>query len=131
MVNKDYHARSGMSCGCGRSGSTRSSQMQENTAQRYSCGCGGRDGRGKAWMRRLKMVDFALQELVLYLDMYPDCRRALDKYHALREEREKLLRALEDSGIAVTAMNNNSREHWDWADAPWPWEYEFLGNAED
>jgi spore coat protein JB len=80
-------------------------------------------------MRRLQVLDFALQELTLYLDMYPDCRRAMEKYHTLREEREGVKAALEAAGYPITCVGNMSREHWDWGEGPWPWEYDFAGNC--
>ena len=82
-------------------------------------------------MRRLQVLDFALQELVLYLDMYPECRRALEKYHALKREREQLVNMLQESGIPITAMGNASKDKWAWIDSPWPWEYDFIGNHKD
>jgi spore coat protein JB len=123
--------------GCGRN------DRDDHTPEREGCSCpicalarcGGGESRGdrrvRTWMRRLQMVDFALQELVLYLDMYPDCRRALQKYHALKEEREKLIKALQSSGVPICANGVESHEYWSWIDAPWPWEYDFIGNDKD
>ena len=95
------------------------------------CSRGGGDAQMRARMRRLQIIDFALQELILYLDMYPDCRRALQKYHALKAEREQLVRILQESGVPITAFGVENQERWDWTDAPWPWEYDFAGNAKD
>ena len=95
------------------------------------CSRGGGDAQMRARMRRLQIVDFALQELILYLDIYPDCRRALQKYHALKAEREQLVRALQEGGVPITALGVENQERWDWTDAPWPWEYDFAGNAKD
>ena len=74
--------------------------------------------------KRLQKVDFALVETVLYLDAYPHCRVALDYYHKLLAEREKLVAALADGGSPISAYSNTSCESWDWIDGPWPWQFD-------
>ncbi|MBQ7339057.1 MAG: spore coat protein CotJB [Clostridia bacterium] len=98
---------------------------------RTSSRTGKNCGQMNAWMRRLQELDFALQELVLYLDVYPDCRRALDKFHTLRAEREQVMKRIEMSGTPVRAIGNESHDSWDWTDNPWPWEVDFPGNGKD
>ncbi len=70
----------------------------------------------------LQAIDFALQETVLYLDAYPDCKPALDYYHQLIETRAQLLAAYEKNCAPVTMYGNTSRTSWDWVQGPWPWE---------
>ena len=118
--------------GCHMLGGGNAVAAEECRACPFSrCSRGGGDAQMRARMRRLQIVDFALQELILYLDMYPDCRRALQKYHALKAEREQLVRALQEGGVPITAHGVENQERWDWTDAPWPWEYDFAGNAKD
>ncbi len=74
--------------------------------------------------KHLQALDFAINETVLYLDAYPDCREALDYYHKLVQERDQVMTAYEKSCGPVTMYGNTSRTSWDWIAAPWPWEPE-------
>ena len=79
-------------------------------------------GNGDALMQKLRQVDFAIYDTVLYLDAYPNCRKALAHYHSLLEMRKKLKAEYESMHGPVTAFGNESRENWDWTATPWPWE---------
>ena len=92
-------------CGCGRSND------QQNT-----CACAG-------LLAKIRAVDFALYELVLYLDAYPDCRDALDTYHKLLCRKRELIAEYESTCGPLTAFGNESHTSWDWIDKPFPWEY--------
>jgi hypothetical protein len=48
-------------------------------------------------MQTLRALDFAIQETVLYLDAYPECRQALDYYHRLMEERKAAMAEYENA----------------------------------
>lgn len=72
---------------------------------------------------QIRAVDFALVELVLYLDAYPHCHEALDTYHKLIARRKGLYAQYEASCGPLTAMGNRSTSSWDWIDKPFPWEY--------
>ena len=87
------------------------------------CGHGNAcSGSCKKDLKRLRAIDFAIQETVLYLDAYPECRQALEYYHKLIEARERLLSSYEKSCGPMTMYGNRSRQSWDWVDGPWPWE---------
>ena len=77
---------------------------------------------GEALLERLRQVDFALYETVLYLDAYPNCRKALAHYHTLLEMRKKLTAEYEAAHGPLNCFGNESRESWDWTATPWPWE---------
>lgn len=80
------------------------------------CRCGGDLGR------RLQEVNFALYDTILYLDAYPNCRKALAHYHSLLELKKQLTAEYERDVGPVTAFGNANRERWDWVTTPWPWE---------
>ena len=107
-ANNGNHANNG---GCSRRG-----------------GCPGRVGCGncRALMDRLRAVDFALNETVLYLDAYPTCDEAMSFYKQLVTERKKLVEAYETECGPLT-MYGNVANTWDWAEGPWPWEAEANG----
>ena len=74
--------------------------------------------------KRLTEVEFAITEIVLYLDAYPECNQALEYYHRLIEERELLLESINSACGPLTHFNNISKESWQWSNGPWPWKYE-------
>ena len=93
-----------------------------------SCGCNNQgmpqnQGNVKAMQKRLQKISFALNELVLYLDAYPNCERAKKYYKELSEERHMLLSALAKAGMPMSGMYVQGNE-WTWTNGPWPWEYE-------
>ena len=73
---------------------------------------------------RLQKVDFAIIETVLYLDAHPHCRAALEYYHKLIDERRKIVRALGEGAMPISAHENESCDSWDWVDGPWPWQFD-------
>ena len=83
----------------------------------------GNSASGNMLLKQLQKIDFALVDVVLYLDAYPNCKKALDYYHKLLSERDKILVKLGDAGIPMNAFDNTS-DVWNWTDSPWPWEYE-------
>lgn len=92
---------------------------------------GGRPGRMgcgncRALMDRLRAVDFALNETVLYLDAYPTCGEAMSLYKQLVTERKQLVEAYE-TGCGPLTMYGNVANTWDWTEGPWPWEAEANG----
>ncbi len=74
-------------------------------------------------MEQIRAVDFALYEIVLYLDAYPHSCDALETYHKLKEQREALHREYEEACGPLTPYGNESRTTWDWTNKPFPWEY--------
>ena len=97
----------------------------EQNERRGACGmnnCGRRTGGGcKKILDRLRAVDFALNETVLYLDAYPTCREAMALYKNLVAERRQLVETYEGQCGPLTMYGNVSGS-WDWTDGPMPWE---------
>lgn len=75
-------------------------------------------------MQSLRVVDFALEDTVMYLDAYPDSRAALDYYQKLRARRDALVEEYETNCGPLTAFGNRSQTSWDWINDPFPWEYD-------
>ncbi len=82
-------------------------------------------GACKQSMQRLQAIDFSMVDTILYLDAYPESSEALEHYHKLHEERNRLLANMASAGCPpVTAMDSHTRGAWNWVDGPWPWEPE-------
>ncbi len=69
-------------------------------------------------------MDFALYEVILYLDAYPNSCDALTTYHKLRAQSAELREAYEASYGPLSAFGNQSQTSWDWMKKPFPWEYD-------
>ena len=76
----------------------------------------------KGLTKKLRAIDFAIVETVLYLDAYPDCAQALNYYHKLIAQRESLASMINETCAPINSMSNKSRSRWQWVDGPWPWE---------
>lgn len=91
------------------------------------CGCGHAHDHGSASCKKLleqiRAVDFALYEVILYLDVYPHSCDALETYHKLKTQREALRKEYENVCGPLTAFSNESGAAWDWIGSPFPWEY--------
>ena len=81
------------------------------------------NGNVRAMQKKLQKVDFALVELNLYLDAYPNCEKAKNYYKELLAQRRELVKNLAEAGFPPSATDSQSAE-WVWAKGPWPWEYE-------
>ena len=87
------------------------------------CGCNAENSDCERLLAQIRAVDFALVEVVLYLDVYPDSCEALETYHKLIARRCALNEEYETACGPLTAMGNKSHTSWDWIDKPAPWEY--------
>ena len=70
----------------------------------------------------LQEIDFAIIEVTLYLDVYPDCREAKEYLEAMRAKRAKVAAEYE-SKHGVLTMYGVCGVSSDGC-APWPWHYE-------
>ena len=91
------------------------------------CGCnsrrsGGCHGDCQKSLQNLRALDFAIQETVLYLDAYPECKQALEYYHILIQQRNEELALHESTCGPITMYGNTDRTEWKWVKSPWPWE---------
>ena len=84
---------------------------------------GGINTNTASLLKKLRKVDFAIVDTMLYLDAYPHCKAALEYYKKLVAERRELREKLADAGMPMSATDN-STDSWRWIDSPWPWEYE-------
>ena len=95
--------------------------VMENSGR--GCGCGEASASCQKLMEQIRAVDFALYEVILYLDVYPHSCDALETYHKLKFQREALRKEYENTCGPLTAFENESGASWDWIGSPFPWEY--------
>lgn len=132
-VNRGMLSGNMPSCSTGRnflSSPTNGSCLSSNSDphRRSGCGCNGGKVPDTAscdrLMDRIRAVDFALYETILYLDVYPNSCDALETYHKLKAQSEALHTEYEATRAPLTAFGNKSDTSWDWMSKPFPWEYD-------
>ncbi|SFR73076.1 spore coat protein CotJB [Anaeromicropila populeti] len=69
-------------------------------------------------------VDFALDDICLYLDTHPCDRQALEYYHKYKELREQALAEYSECFGPLTSNQVEDHNYWTWVRDPWPWEGE-------
>jgi spore coat protein JB len=74
--------------------------------------------------RKIHEFDFSIKEMELYLDVHPNCRRALALLSELRRKRAELVNSYEQrfGPYIVTTDDVVATDRWSWIDSPWPWE---------
>ena len=82
--------------------------VRENSARAMNC---------RNLQKRLQAVDFAIAETTLYLDVYPDCKRALEYHKRLLRERNMIADALRGSCGPVTSFEEQT-DGWEWVNVP-------------
>ncbi len=75
-------------------------------------------------MRCIQQYDFALYDLMLYLDTHPDCRKAAALFDDYREKREKAVGEYVSRFGALCALQTDTAKRWSWGAGPYPWEQE-------
>ncbi len=77
-------------------------------------------------MSRLTCVSFAINDLTLYLDTHPTCKKGLSLFYSLLQERLKLLEdyagefyPLTQTSMVTGGCNPNE---YGWSEGPMPWE---------
>ena len=69
-------------------------------------------------------LTFALIDLGLYLDIYPDDKSALELYNYYKDSCEKYTKEYEDNYGPLCLMSNMPNDYFTWILSPYPWENE-------
>ena len=65
---------------------------------------------------------FAMIELGLYLDLYPNDTNALNKYNSYLKKEKELITIYESKYGPMTLSSPVQTNTWLWDNSPWPWE---------
>ena len=79
-------------------------------------------------MTELQALNFAIQELALYLDTHRDDRSALELYRSYQEMYQRCMEEFKKNHGPLNHMRMGGTDRYEWLDDPWPWEY--CGNKE-
>ena len=99
-------ARKESHCGC---------ETQARKEMHCGCDCDGA-------RLTLQKLEFAINDVVLYLDAYPDSAPALAYYQKLIAERNALRETIKADCGPMTIYENTSCDGWTWVNGPWPWQ---------
>lgn len=71
--------------------------------------------------------DFAIHELVLFLDSHPTNKKAMELLREYRQRRGKLVEEYESrfGAFIMKPCDAPATDCWEWLKSPWPWENEF------
>ena len=80
----------------------------------------------KMMKNRIHSLDFAIHELVLFLDTHPTNRQAMELLREFRKRRDEAVAEYESryGNYVVTTDDVDPVDYWYWLDSPWPWERE-------
>ena len=85
--------------------------------------------REKAQLKRkICELDFAIHELVLFLDTHPVNMKAMELLKKYRQKRKEYVTMYEEKfgPYIVTSDDVPANSCWKWLDSPWPWEINFM-----
>ena len=74
----------------------------------------------KDLLNQIMSLNFAINDLTLYLDTHPEDQTAI-RMHSEYSEKQILLTAEYQRLYGPLTINFTSNS-WDWIDEPWPWE---------
>ena len=75
-------------------------------------------------LRMIQKYDFALYDLMLYLDTHTECEEALQLFQKYKAKREQAVREYQSRFGILQAHQQESTKEWDWGKGPYPWEKE-------
>ena len=78
--------------------------------------------------RKIYSYDFAIHELVLFLDTHPTNKKALMLLEEYRKRRADLVATYEErfGAFIVKPCDVPVTGCWRWLEGPWPWENNFM-----
>lgn len=74
-------------------------------------------------MTELQVLNFAIQELALYLDTHRDDEEALQLYRDYQKMYDRCKKEYHQKNGPLNHTHAHDSKRYDWLDDPWPWEY--------
>ena len=65
---------------------------------------------------------FAMIEMNLYLDLYPNNKEALNRFNTYLKKEKELVTLYESKYGPLTTSSPVQTNNWTWDNSPWPWE---------
>ena len=80
--------------------------------------------RREELMRAVRRYDFALYDLMLYLDTHPRCPEGRRLFAEYKAKRKAAVKAYVAEFGPINALQADTDTRWDWGCGPQPWERE-------
>lgn len=86
-----------------------------------NCSCQNHRSR-ESLLNEIMALNFAINDLVLYLDTHPSDNNAIIMHSEYSEKNMKLIEEYQKlyGPLTVNFMSNGN--NWKWSEEPWPWE---------
>ena len=78
----------------------------------------------KQLLRFITEVSFALDDIALYLDLHPDCTKALSSYDNYQSMRTQAINDYVNMYGPLNKYQVTDNNYFNWVNDPWPWEGE-------
>ena len=75
-------------------------------------------------LRQIQIHNFAITDVILYLDGHPTCQPALAYYEKHKQLRDEAVALYNQRFGPLNMRENTNPNRWTWVDDPWPWELE-------
>ena len=86
-----------------------------------SCNC--HEMNRRELFEYINQISFAVDDVKLFLDTYPENQKALDYFQKYKEKRIEALKEYAEvyGPLTVDTVSENS-DCWSWINEPWPWQ---------
>lgn len=71
---------------------------------------------------KIQMYNFAMKDMNLYLDIYPDDKKMLSNFQEYKKMYNELKNKYENVYGPLCVKDVVSSDKWTWIDNPWPWD---------
>ena len=71
---------------------------------------------------KIQMYNFAMKDMNLYLDIYPDDKKMLSNFQEYKKMYNELKNKYESVYGPLCAKDVVNSDKWTWIDNPWPWD---------
>lgn len=86
-----------------------------------NCSCQNNRSR-ESLLSEIMALNFAINDLVLYLDTHPSDRCAMEKHSEYTEKVMELIKEYQKLYGPLTVNFTSEGNCWEWSEEPWPWE---------
>ena len=73
-------------------------------------------------LMQIREYNFAMIDLGLYLDMYPNDKETLRLFNTYLNNKKELVNLYEEKYGPLTIDSEFQKSNWKWDNSPWPWE---------
>lgn len=76
-------------------------------------------------LKKIMQLNFAVTELVLFLDTHPENREALNLHNNFSSDLAREIESYQEKYGPLTPSSPGADFPWQWIDEPWPWQIQY------